>query len=110
MSETHETGAGTAHRDRRPPTPNTCGGCDATWTAPRAAHCAAMGCHRTFASVALFDSHRSARGAHGSCIDPESVHHGKTGERLMFFRNGMWRGPEMTTEQKAAAFGRGDAA
>jgi hypothetical protein len=29
----------------------------------------------------------------------------KTGERLAFFRDGMWRGPEMTDEAKAARFG-----
>lgn len=88
----------------------TCGGCDATWTGTGRAHCAASGCHRTFAAAALFDLHRSARGEHGSCLDPESIRHGKTGERLMFYRNGMWRGPEMTEEQKAKAFGNGDAA
>lgn len=108
MSETHESGAGTVHRDRRPTTPNTCGGCDATWTAPTAAHCGC--CHHTFASVRLFDDHRSATGEHGACIDPETIRHGKTGERLMFFRHGMWRGPEMTPEQKAAAFGKRDVA
>jgi hypothetical protein len=108
VSERHEGEAGTGHRDRRPPSPNTCGGCDATWTAPTAAHCGS--CHRTFAGVALFDAHRSATGEHGACIDPETIRHGKTGERLMFHRNGMWRGPEMTEEQKAKAFGNGDAA
>lgn len=110
MAEIPQHEAGTGKPDRRTPAPNTCGGCDATWTAPTAAHCAASNCNRTFASVGLFDDHRSARGKHGACIDPETIQHGKTGERLMFFRNGMWRGPEMTQEQKAAAFGRGDAA
>ena len=103
MPETRDHGAGQAHRDRRPP--NSCGGCDETWTGTGRAHCAAPGCHRLFATVALFDAHRSARGPHGACIDPETIRHGKTGERLMFHRNGMWRGPEMTEEQKAAAFG-----
>lgn len=86
----------------------TCGGCDNTWTATGAAHCAA--CHTApFATATLFDAHRSTRGGeHGSCVDPETlvIKSGpRTGERIMFFRDGMWRGPEMTEEQKAARFG-----
>jgi hypothetical protein len=105
VAEIPQENVKTGKPDRRAPAPNTCGGCDAVWTATLAAHCAAPGCHRTFASVGLFDSHRSARGPHGACIDPETIRHGKTGERLMFHRNGMWRGPEMTEEAKAKAFG-----
>jgi hypothetical protein len=67
-----------------------CGGCPATWTAPGAAHCAA--CHRTFSGVSLFDLHRSQYGERGSCQDPGDVRH------MMFLRDGMWRGPEMTEE------------
>jgi hypothetical protein len=40
------------------------------------------------------------RGAHGSCIDPVSI-----GAHVVVFRDGMWRGPEMTEEQKIKAFG-----
>lgn len=86
---------------------NTCGGCDATWTALGAAHCAAPNCHRTFASTVLFDRHRTAYGPRGGCLDPETVRHRETGERLMFFRDGMWRAPEMTEEQKQRAWGGG---
>lgn len=86
----------------------TCSGCDETWTAPGAAHCGATGCHRTFAGVALFDAHRSAAGEHGACLDPETLigrGGARKGERLMFFREAMWRGPEMTEAQKVARFG-----
>lgn len=103
MPEIPQRPRGNDKPERRAPAPNTCGGCDATWTASLAAHCGC--CHRTFASVGLFDHHRSAQGEHGTCLDPESIRHGKTGERLMFYRNGMWRGPEMTEEAKAKAFG-----
>lgn len=71
----------------------TCG-CGAEWTALNAAHCAAPGCHRTFASVSLFDAHRSQEGEHGTCLDPETVLT-RDGARRLFFRAGMWRGPEM---------------
>lgn len=79
----------------------TCGGCPSTWTAPGAAHCAAQGCHQTFTSVGLFDRHRSPVGAHGSCREPLAIG--------LEFRDGMWRGPAMTDEQKAARFGGGGA-
>jgi hypothetical protein len=29
----------------------------------------------------------------------------RAGERVMFWRDGLWRAPEMTDEEKAAAFG-----
>jgi hypothetical protein len=75
--------------------------CGATWTALGAAHCSA--CHRTFAAVGLFDAHRSQDGEHGTCLDPETLT--ARGERRMFFRDGMWRGPEMSAEA-LARFGR----
>lgn len=84
----------------------TCTGCPARWTATGAAHCAS--CHRTFSSPRLFDAHRSTRGELGSCVDPVTltVQTGaRAGEPVMFFRDGMWRGPEMTDEQKLAAYG-----
>lgn len=89
---------------------NTCGGCDATWTGTSACHCA--GCHRdehgrprTFAGIKLFDAHRHQRGERGGCLDPEQVTNSR-GERHMFFRDEMWRGPEMSEEAKAAFGGR----
>lgn len=93
-----------SERTRTPQPPITCNGCDATWTASGAAHCA--GCHTApFATVSLFDLHRSASGEHGSCLDPEAIVNRRTGERLMFFRAGMWRGPEMDEAAKVARFG-----
>lgn len=82
----------------------SCNGCGNTWTGLSRAHCAAEGCHRTFGSVGLFDRHRSSAGKHGTCLDPTSITN-SNGERVMFYRDGMWRGPEMTEEQKAALFG-----
>lgn len=76
----------------------TCSGCPAAWTAKSAAHCG--GCHRLFATSTLFDAHRSVDGPHGTCLDPETVV-GRDGERRLFFRDGMWRGPELTDEQRA---------
>lgn len=104
MSETSDRAAGTDTRVRRPSPPNTCGGCEATWTGDGRCHCSA--CHHTFAGVGLFDRHRSMTGEHGSCADPAALRHGETGEPLMFLRHGMWCGPEMTEEAKAKAFGR----
>lgn len=81
----------------------TCSGCDASWTALNACHCS--NCHATFSGVALFDRHRSvAGGEHGSCLPPGRLC-ATTGERVMFRRDGMWRGPEMTEEQKTKRFG-----
>ena len=79
-----------------------CGSCSNTWTAVGACHCSA--CHETFAGVRLFDTHRSAGGERGRCADPGSITT-EDGQRVMFFRDGMWRGPEMTDEQKLARFG-----
>lgn len=80
----------------------TCGGCDASWTGTSPCHCAAPGCHRTFSGIRLFDAHRHHRGEHGGCLDPETVTNAR-GERVMFFRDGMWRGPEMSDEEKSRA-------
>lgn len=81
----------------------SCNGCPNTWTAGGAAHCAA--CHRLFSTPRLFDLHRSARGERGACLDPAEIRTA-SGERVMFLRDGMWRGPEMTEEQKLVRFGR----
>lgn len=81
----------------------TCSGCPARWTATNAAHCTA--CHQLFATSALFDSHRSAEGERGTCIPPAEVQ-GRNGEQRLFFRGGMWRGPEMSEEKRAELFGR----
>lgn len=83
----------------------TCGGCDATWTARGAAHCGS--CHQLFASVTLFDLHRSQDGEHGTCLDPEALV-GRDGERRLFSRAGMWRGPELSPEDRERLWG-GDA-
>lgn len=58
-------------RARREPVVITCSGCGAHWTALGAAHCAA--CHVLFATVALFDAHRDAAGAHGRCRPPHAL-------------------------------------
>lgn len=59
----------------------------------------------TARSVRSACSMRTARspGDHGTCRDPAALT--RVGERAMFHRDGMWRAPEMTSEQKAAAFG-----
>src|SRR6185437_810072 len=79
----------------------SCNGCGTHWTGLSRAHCSA--CHQTFASSGLFDRHRSSSGDHGTCLNPASIIHTATGERVMFYREGMWRGPEMTEEQKIKA-------
>lgn len=76
----------------------TCSGCDAAWTARNAAHCGS--CHSLFASVPLFDMHRAQDGDHGACIPPGEVQ-GRSGEQRLFFRDGMWRGPELSDEDRA---------
>lgn len=88
----------------RTPTWITCSGCAARWTAPSACHCS--GCHETFSGIALFDRHRStAGGEHGSCLPPGRLCGTVTGERVMFQRDGMWRGPEMDEATKLKRFG-----
>jgi hypothetical protein len=79
-----------------------CSRCDTTWTALGAAHCGS--CHETFSTSGLFDLHRHARGEHGGCLDPATVL--RSGDRAMFYRDGMWRGPELSEEAKTARFGR----
>lgn len=80
-----------------------CSGCKVTWTATTAAHCSE--CHNLFSAVSLFDKHRHARGERGGCLDPATVT-SREGERLMFYREGMWRGPALTEEQQLRMFGR----
>ena len=87
-----------------PPPRATCGGCDSTWTGTAACHCS--GCHRTFSGVGLFDKHRSAVGEYGACIDPATITD-KHDQPVTFFRDGMWRGPELTEEQITKAWGGG---
>lgn len=77
-----------------------CNRCRATWAALGAAHCG--GCCRMFSTARHFDLHRSARGDHGTCLDPATIINAR-GERLLFHRNGMWRGPVISEEQKARA-------
>lgn len=62
-----------------------------------AAHCS--NCHLTFSGVSLFDTHRSADGEHGACLDPESR------PEVFFFRNEMWRGPEWSDNERLEAYG-----
>ena len=86
---------------------NTCSGCTATWTGSNACHCS--GCHHTFAGVRLFDAHRAQYGEHGICRRPADMTMAsgpREGEPIMFLRDGVWRGPEMTDEQKLERFGR----
>jgi len=78
---------------------HTCGGCTATWTGTRKAHCS--GCHTTWATVRLFDRHRCAEGEHGSCVDPTSLVDG-AGRPKVVLRDGVWGGPERTEAQKEA--------
>ncbi|MGH3631247.1 MAG: hypothetical protein ACRDRL_27865 [Sciscionella sp.] len=67
----------------------TCGRCAAAWTGISRAHCGA--CHRTFASVSLFDAHRHPHGEHGGCVDPASLRsHGQP----LRLTGVMWHGPE----------------
>jgi hypothetical protein len=77
--------------------------CGARWTDLRVAHCGE--CHVSFGGPSQFDLHRHQRGEHGGCLDPETITN-QRGERLLFQRDdGVWRGPEMSDEAKAAAFG-----
>lgn len=63
----------------------SCGGCSATWTAPRACHCG--GCHETFSGLTLFDLHRRS----SRCLDPAAL--AAAGDELRLIA-GIWRGPE----------------
>jgi hypothetical protein len=96
----------TESRERKSAPPNTCSTCSATWTGNSACHCA--GCHHTFVSATLFDAHRTQHGERGVCRRPADLTFTsgqRAGDPVMFFREGMWRGPEMTEEQKLARFG-----
>ncbi len=72
--------------------------------APRTARAAIL----TFATVGLFDAHRWIAGNYGSCRDPTTLTYRagqRAGERVMFWRDGLWWAPEITGEGKVAAFG-----
>jgi hypothetical protein len=88
---------------RSDPVAVTCTGCAARWSGVARAHCS--GYHKTFASPGLFDKHRSTAGDHGKCVHPATVTT-SSGEWVMFLRDGLWRSPEMSEEQKATAFGK----
>lgn len=84
----------------------TCTRCQHQWTGLAVAHCSACcrtvgGPAATFSSAGLFDKHRRPTGERGVCLNPGNVVNA-AGEQVMFFRDGMWRGPEMTDEAKAA--------
>ncbi|HEX5345953.1 MAG TPA: hypothetical protein VFW64_02455 [Pseudonocardiaceae bacterium] len=86
--------------------PHSCSGCSAVWTGARTAHCSA--CHSTFATESLFDAHRSIAGCYGTCRDPATLTYRagqRAGEQVMFWRDGLWRAPEMTDEEKVAMVG-----
>lgn len=83
-----------------------CSGCDLQLGGVSACHCSS--CHETFIGITFFDAHRNQYGERGRCLDPATITvttGPRTGEPLMFFRDGYWRGPEMTDEQKLARFG-----
>lgn len=102
-----ERGASLRRRIDHPSTRITCNGCDHVWTARDAAHCGS--CHTApFSTAPLFDAHRRETGERGTCLDPGrvTIRSGKRkGQRVMYLRDGMWRGPEMSDEAKAKAFG-----
>lgn len=100
MTDQLDLGIDVPGETKRPAAAPSCAGCGASWTGSRPCHCAAPGCHQTFAGLTLFDAHRSTRGGeHGSCLDPLKLDG-------VEFRDGMWRSPEMSDEVKAKAFGR----
>lgn len=70
----------------------SCHGCDNRWPGVSRCHCGS--CHRTFNAVGPFDTHRRERRGEGYCVDPETIVHTKTGERLMFETNGIWSSSE----------------
>jgi len=79
-----------------------CSRCGSTWTALSAAHCGE--CCVTFSGVNLFDRHRYVTRDHGGCVDPAEMM--EKGRRVAFYRNGMWRGPELSEEQRNQLYGR----
>lgn len=97
----HDTPTEPETREKRV---NTCGGCDNTWpsTAGQSfCHCSAPGCHVTLSGLSLFEAHRVADNGNGHCIPPAALKN-QAGKRVAFFRDGMWRGEQMTAEQAAA--------
>jgi hypothetical protein len=76
--------------------------CGARWTARGLAHCG--GCHNSYSGISTFDQHRSMTGEHGVCKRPAEVVN-SLGERLLWLRDGVWRGPELTEDEKTARFG-----
>lgn len=96
-------GAERASQRSRVTPSHTCSGCEATWTAANTCHCS--GCHASFAGVGLFDKHRAQYGEHGVCRRPADLTT-TSGEPVMFFRDGIWKGPQMTEEDKLVRFGR----
>lgn len=75
-----------------------CSRCGHRWSGLVMTHCSACcqpghGELSTFSGADLFDRHRSSAGERGSCLSPATLR-AKNGEPVMFFRNGMWRGPE----------------
>lgn len=40
------------------PKPHSCGSCPARWSGANTCHCAADGCHLTFAGITAFDFHQ----------------------------------------------------
>jgi hypothetical protein len=59
----------------------------------------------TFATVGLFDAHRSIAGHCGSCRDPATLIYRagqRAGERVMYWRDGLWQLPEMTFPEQVA--------
>lgn len=80
----------------------TCGGCPAEWTGAARAHCS--GCHETFSGTSLFDAHRSARGHHGTCLNPATLA-GKDGQPRMQLRGAIWFGPDMDEDTRERLYG-----
>lgn len=63
--------------------------CGARWAGKAAAHCSA--CHQTFSGATMFDRHRSNVGERGKCLAPGRLVNTKTGERVMYLIDGVWR-------------------
>lgn len=80
----------------------TCSGCAAQWNASATAHCGS--CHRSFSGVSLFDRHRYITQTSGGCIDPAELM--SNGKRVAFLRDGVWRYPELTDDQRVRMFGQ----
>lgn len=76
-----------------------CGGCDRTWTAARAEHCAA--CHETFSGTSSGDRHRVGRFGDGSrrCLSADEM----LEAGLIRTGAGTWRAPGTWTGPDRAA-------